>query len=93
MTDKSKQVAEFTALVERFVKLANEIKEEGKPINMISMALMSASATYGTYVAAGNEGYLKPSGVDKLVELYRAEMTGIQEIKQQLAKDSGRHDA
>lgn len=68
-------------MAERFIALANEIKNEGKPLPLVNAALMSASATYGTYMAAGNEGYLKPSGVDRLVDAYRAQVSNIQEIK------------
>ena len=38
---------------------------------MISAALMAASGIYATYSAAGNTGALEPSGVDKVVALYR----------------------
>ena len=93
MTDTNKQALEFTALVEQFVKLANEMKDAGKPVSMINMALMSASATYGSYVAAGNEGYLKPSGVDKLVAAYHAEATRVQEIKRQLAEHAAKQES
>jgi hypothetical protein len=81
MTSQSVEIREFTKLVERFVQLANEMKEEGKSLSTINAALMSASATYGSYVAAGNEGYLKPSGVDKLVDAYRHHAVRVQDIK------------
>jgi hypothetical protein len=81
MTDNSVEIREFTKLVERFVHLANEMKDEGKSLATINAALMSASATYGSYVAAGNEGYLKPSGVDKLVDAYRHHAVRVQDIK------------
>lgn len=81
MTDSNVEIREFTKLVERFVQLANEMKDEGKSLAAINAALMSASATYGSYVAAGNEGYLKPSGVDKLVDSYRHHAVRVQDIK------------
>ncbi|MCU7904615.1 MAG: DUF3144 domain-containing protein [Candidatus Thiodiazotropha sp. (ex Epidulcina cf. delphinae)] len=90
MSDKTEQLAEFTALVERFVQLANEMKGAGKPLPMINAALMSASATYGTYVAAGNDGCLRPSGVDKVVDAYRNQVIKIQELKRQTIHSEGK---
>ncbi|MES9828522.1 MAG: DUF3144 domain-containing protein [Candidatus Thiodiazotropha endolucinida] len=89
MSDQETEFAEFTAVAERFIALANEIKSEGKPLPLVNAALMSASATYSTYVAAGNQGYLKPSGVDRLVDTYRAQLANIQEIKRKAAESSG----
>jgi hypothetical protein len=55
----------------KFVELANEFKTENIDISVISGALMTASAVYATYVAAGNNGTLNPSGVDKVMAIYR----------------------
>lgn len=65
----------------KFIDLANELKKEGMPIPMVNAALMSASGIYATYSAAGNTGGLEPSGVDKVVELYRRNLEHIQELK------------
>ncbi|MET0027157.1 MAG: DUF3144 domain-containing protein [Candidatus Thiodiazotropha sp.] len=82
---ETNDLKEFTELSERFIQLANEMKSEGKPLPMINAALLSASATYGTYIFAGNAGYLKPTGVDKLVSTFRLQVESIQKIKQQAA--------
>ena len=66
----------------RFIDLANEIKDEGVSTHVISAAMMSASAVYATYVAAGNEGGLNPSGVDKIVDAYRHQMEQVQAARQ-----------
>ncbi len=87
MTDTN-DLKEFTELSQRFIQLANEMKNEGKPLPMINAALLSACATYGTYIFAGNTGYLKPTGVDKLVTTFRLQVENIQKIKQQ-AVDAG----
>jgi hypothetical protein len=92
-SDHTAELAEFTAVAERFIALANEIKNEGKPLPLVNAALMSASATYGTYVAAGNQGYLKPSGVDRLVDAYRSQVANIQEVKRQTLESSARDGA
>ena len=58
-------------VLNRFIALANEVKDEGISTHVISAAMMSASAVYATYVAVGNEGCLTPSGIDKVVAAYR----------------------
>jgi hypothetical protein len=55
----------------KFIELANELKTENIDISVVSGSLMTASAVYATYVAAGNNGTLNPSGVDKVMAIYR----------------------
>ena len=79
---------EYNLLSERFIALANEMKNEGKDQQMVNAALMSASGVYATYIAAGNEGGLNPSGVDQVVAVYKANLEKVQEFKrQQTAKE------
>ena len=42
---------------------------------------MAASGIYATYISAGNAGGLQPSGVDKVVMMYRRNLEHIQERK------------
>lgn len=65
----------------RIIEFANGLKDEGISTHVVSAALMSASAVYATFVSAGNEGGLNPSGVDKIVEAYRHQMKQVQEAK------------
>ena len=65
----------------KFIELANELKDEEISPALVSGALMTASGIYATYVAAGNQGALEPSGVDKVVELYRKNLEWIQDRK------------
>ena len=65
----------------KFIELANEFKGEGIDTTLISGALMTASGVYATYVASGNEGALEPSGVDKVVALYRRTLEHHQAVK------------
>ena len=81
MTEKS--MHEYNLLSERFIALANEMKNEGKSQQMVNAALMSASGIYATYTAAGNEGGLTPSGVDKVVAVYKVNLENVQKLKQQ----------
>ena len=66
---------------QKFIELANELKKEGQNPQLISAALMAASGIYATYVTAGNTGGLQPSGVDKVVMMYRRNLEHIQEQK------------
>lgn len=65
----------------KFIALANELKAENIDPNMVSGALMTASGVYATYVAVGNNGALNPSGVEKVVDLYRRTLEYHQKIK------------
>lgn len=64
-----------------FIKVANEMKDEGASIEFVSSALMRACAVYSTYVIAGNQGALKQSGIDKLSELFAGELDVVQKAK------------
>ena len=68
--------------INAFIKLANEMKDNGSSIQFVSTALMRACAVYSTYVIAGNQGALKQSGVDKLSEIFAQELDVIQKAKQ-----------
>jgi hypothetical protein len=70
----------------RFIELANELKEEGNDVKLVSAALMAASGIYATFSVAGNAGGLNPSGVDKVVDAYRRSLEHIQKVKQADAK-------
>ena len=65
----------------KFIELANELKDEEISPALVSGALMTASGVYATYVAAGNRGALEPSGVEKVVALYKRTLEHHQEVK------------
>ena len=65
----------------KFIELANELKDQGHDPQLVSAALMAASGIYATYITAGNTGGLQPSGVDKVVLMYRRNLEHIQERK------------
>jgi hypothetical protein len=77
----------------KFIELANQLKDEKISPALVSGALMTASGVYATYVAAGNRGALEPSGVDKVAALYRRTLESHQEMKkarlQASEKESG----
>jgi hypothetical protein len=65
----------------KFIDLANELKDQGHDPQLVSASLMAASGIYATYITAGNTGGLQPSGVDKVVMMYRRNLEHIQERK------------
>jgi hypothetical protein len=67
--------------MQRFLDLANSIKDEGIETRLVSAGLMTASAMYAIYAKAGNDGLLTPEGRDKLVEAYKQQVDRVQEIK------------
>ena len=67
--------------MQRFIDFANALKDEGTEPRVVSAAMMTASAVYATYVFAGNEGSLAPSGIAKLVEAYQQQLERVQHVK------------
>ena len=78
----------------QFIDLANVLKNQDMDPALVSGALMTASAIYATYVAAGNQGALEPSGVDKVVDLYRRTLEHFQQVKRQgLEAEAGNEES
>ncbi|MEZ5502025.1 MAG: DUF3144 domain-containing protein [Halioglobus sp.] len=69
--------------VQRFIDLANAMKNEGTDVNIVSGGLMSASALYASFLVAGNDGGLTASGVDKVSAVYKRELERIQRVKRE----------
>jgi hypothetical protein len=78
---------DYNELASRFITLANQMKDEGKPINMVNASLMSASCFYATYTAAGDNGGLTASGIEKVVETYKANLESVQKYKTEQANN------
>jgi len=67
----------------KFIELANELHNQDYDSQLVSAALMAASGIYATYITAGNTGGLEPSGIDKVVMMYRRSLEHIQARKKQ----------
>ena len=67
--------------ITQFIDLANQMKDDGAPIEFVSTALMRACALYATYVVAGNQGALREGGVQKLSEVFASELNVVQAAK------------
>ena len=72
----------------KFIELANELRGEDIDPPIVSGSMMTASGVYATYVAAGNNGALEGSGVDKVVDVYRRQLEHHQEVKKAQLKES-----
>ncbi|MCH1602996.1 MAG: DUF3144 domain-containing protein [Luminiphilus sp.] len=75
--------------VNQFIDLANNMAQQGIPLPVVSSSLMTACATFSTFVVAGNEGALRESGVEKLRDIFAAELSAIQKLKIEQAKKDG----
>lgn len=83
------QANQHDACMQRFIDLANEMKNEGVPVNVVSWALMTASGIYATYSVVGNTGGLTESGVDKVADAYRQNLNNIQQLKRAQGQGAG----
>jgi hypothetical protein len=75
----------------KFIELANQLKDEKIDPVLVSGALMTASCVYATFVAGGNQGALEPSGVDKVVAVYRRTLEHHQKVKKAQLQESKNH--
>ncbi|MFK8050867.1 MAG: DUF3144 domain-containing protein [Halioglobus sp.] len=76
--DQNEQLQRLTT---RFIELGNTLKEEGESKEVVSAAMMSASAFYATYAIAGNDGVLSDKGVQKVIEAYGGTLKRVQNYK------------
>lgn len=67
----------------RFIDLANSMKEEGVDVKLVAYGLMSASGYYTTFAHGGNSGGLTDSGIEKVTSTYKNELERIQKLKKQ----------
>ena len=72
--------------MQRFIDLANTMKDEDLNINVVSAGLMTASALYTTFVIGGNQGGLTASGIDKVTATFKQQLEQVQRMKKEDAK-------
>lgn len=71
--------------IQQFIDLANEMKNDGVSIEVVSSALMRACAVYSTYVVTGNDGALHQTGVEKLQKIFGEQVQIVQQAKMERA--------
>lgn len=69
------------ACVNRFITLANQMKDEGIAPNLVGGSLMTAAGVYASYVAGGNEGGLNESGIEKIATIFKRELERVEQVK------------
>ena len=88
--DKQSQIDAHNQATEQFIVLANEmVNEKGYDHNLVSAALMAASGVYATFVAAGNEGFLAPNGVNTIAQTFKNNLSYIQKRKKEELEAKG----
>ena len=85
MSDQDQQME----ATNQFITLANELKDNGVPIHVISWSMLTAGAVYSTFSVAGNTGGLNPSGVDKVVDSFRDCMNQVQDARKAELSEAG----
>ena len=73
----------------RLIVLANEIKDEGVDVKIVGAAMLSATSIYTTYAQAGNDGFLQPSGVEKVIDEFRSHLQLVQAKKRDALEAKG----
>lgn len=73
--------AKHGEMLNRFIAIANEYKNDDTDPQLVSSALMAASCVYTSYVAAGNEGVLLEPGIDRVVDMYRQHLVRAQDLR------------
>jgi hypothetical protein len=88
---QKKQLEAHNRATSEFIDLANELaKRDDMDVKIVSAALMAASGVYATFITAGNEGFLAQGGIDKIAQMYKNNLSYIQERKKQELKAQGK---
>jgi len=90
MSDSQQQIDAHNQAMSEFIQMANKmVNEKGFDMKLISAAMMAASGVYATFTAAGNEGFLAPGGVDRVADMYKKNLTYIQQRKKEELEAKG----
>ncbi len=90
MSEKQKQIDAHNQAMSEFIQMANSmVNDKGFDMKLVSAALMAASGVYATFTAAGNEGFLAPGGVDRVAEMYKKNLSYIQDRKKEELEAKG----
>jgi hypothetical protein len=90
MTDRQQQIDTHNQAMGEFIQLANSlVNERGFDMKLVSAALMGASGVYATFTAAGNQGFLAPGGVDRVADMYKNNLSYIQQRKKEELEAQG----
>ena len=89
-TDRQHQIDAHNQATEEFIVMANQmVNEKGHDPKLVSAALMAASGVYATFVAAGNDGFLAPNGVNTIADTFKNNLAYIQKRKKEELEAKG----
>lgn len=91
MADAPSRDEQILGMIDQFVEVANRLKDEGNNTDLVNAAFMLASGTYATYLAAGNEGYLKEDGIRKVAKAYQHNLELLQNLKKAQYNPDGKN--
>jgi len=81
MTTQQIPFEQLQVLAQRFIDVANKMKDEGQQVEVVNSALMLASGIYATYSTVGNDSYLKEGGIEKVTTVFKNNLASLQQIK------------
>ena len=81
MTDERNANEVQDECTRKFIDLANELKDSGVPVNVVAWSLMTACSMYSIYSVVGNDGGINPSGIDKLTDAFKENLTKVQALR------------
>lgn len=88
--DRQGQIDAHNQATEQFIVMANQmVNEKGYDPKLVSAALIAASGVYATFVAAGNDGFLAPNGVNTIAETFKNNLSYIQKRKKEELEAKG----
>jgi len=88
--DRQRQIDAHNQATEEFIVMANQmVNEKGHDPKLVSAALMAASGVYATFIAAGNDGFLAPNGVNTIADTYKNNLAYIQKRKKEELEAKG----
>lgn len=67
--------------MKRFIKMANEMTNEGMSTRIVAAGLMTANCVYATYGAVGNKGLLEDEGIDRITEAFRQQLKDLRRVR------------
>lgn len=73
--------------MQRFLKLANEMTEEGVPTHIAGASLMTASCVYASFQVKGNKGRLSAEEIESVTKTYRQHLERLQGHREENASE------
>lgn len=83
------EIEQHQQAIKEFIDTANNMKDRGVSVKVVSSAMMTANAVYASYSVAGNEGALTDSGIEKITKAFAEKLAQVREIRKAEAAAKG----